>query len=200
MHQSVIDIFPSFTANFEGRIPYMYQDVLGLITIGLGCLIDPIEMAMELAFLRKSDNKYATDNEIASEWHAIKDDKTLAKRGHLVAKKITTLYLSEQAIDSLASKRMSQFERDLKKGFQDWDNFPANAQLTIMSMAWAMGSLFYKEFPKFTKSCNLKHWLEASTECKIREAGNAGVVPRNAANKTLLENAEIYPGREDVIL
>jgi len=200
MHQSVLDIFPSFTAKIEGRIPYMYQDILGLVTIGLGCLIDPIQSAVNLPFRHTSDNELAGTGAIIVEWNTIKSNKSLASKGHLAAKKIATLYLCEQSIDLLASKRMSQFEHDLKKGFPDWDNFPANAQLSIMSMAWAMGPLFYKEFPKFSKSCNMKRWMEASTECKIDELGNAGLVPRNTANKTLLENAEIYPGREDVIL
>ncbi len=200
MYQTVLDIFPSFTAKFEGRISYMYLDVLGLVTIGLGCLIDPAPMAVDLPFLRKSDNKFATSNEILNEWNAIKDNKTLAKHGHLAAKKFATLYLSEQSIDSLASKRMLQFEQDLKKGFPNWDLFPANAQLAILSMSWAMGSFFFKKFPKFTKSCNEMKWLEASTECKMREEGNPGLVPRNEMNKKLLELATENSTSEEIIM
>jgi GH24 family phage-related lysozyme (muramidase) len=200
MYKSVLDIFAPFTATFEGRIPYMYQDVLGLVTIGLGCLIDPVTMAVTLPFYRKSDNKLATVDEIRQEWNLIKNDKTLASKGHLAAKKIATLYLKQEDIDKLANKRLLLFEQELKKVFLDWDNFPANAQLAILSMTWAIGSLFYKEFPKFTKFCNNKSWWEASTECKMREEGNAGLIPRNETNKKLLECAELYPASEEIIL
>jgi GH24 family phage-related lysozyme (muramidase) len=34
MHQSVLDVFPRFTSEFEGRVSWMYLDIKGLVTIG----------------------------------------------------------------------------------------------------------------------------------------------------------------------
>ena len=51
MHPSVKSVFPSFSTKLEGRVPWMYCDVLGLVTIGIGNLIDPEEAALHLPFV-----------------------------------------------------------------------------------------------------------------------------------------------------
>lgn len=59
MHKSVVDIFPSFSVPLEGEVSSMYCDVLGLITVGVGCLIDPVSMALPLAWRHEKTGELA---------------------------------------------------------------------------------------------------------------------------------------------
>ena len=84
---------------------------------------------------------------------------------------------------------MRDFETVLKKYFRDWDSFPADAQLAIMAMAWACGPAFPKTFTNFASFVNKRDWANAAKCAKIREEGNAGIVPRNKQVAFCLANA-----------
>jgi hypothetical protein len=61
------------------------------------------------------------------------------------------LELSDDAIDSLIIDRLTKNESFLKRQpwFQDFDTWPADAQLGLLSMAWAMGPAAPGNFPSF---------------------------------------------------
>lgn len=185
MKQAVSDIFPTFTSRFEGRIPYMYLDVKGLVTIGLGCLIDPESLARSLPFVGKNTNKRVPVEVISCEWHNVKSDVSLARRGHTAAARVTTLKLDEDAIDDLARTRLRGAEDYLKKTFHDFEDWPAPAQLATLSMAWAMGAGFTRVFTSWTKAALLHNWELCAKQCLMRTTGNPGLVPRNKANVAL---------------
>ena len=196
MKQAILSIFGEWSTQFEGRIPHMYLDVKGLVTIGIGNLIDPYSLAISLPFRRFSDGARASVGEIRGEWTRMKGAIHLAKQGHTAARKIATLYLTPGDIDELVIGKVQQFENYLRRGFPRWDSFPANAQLGIMSMAWAMGPGFYLKFPSFTKACNAQDWVLASKNCLMRTTNNPGLVPRNKANVKLFEAAAITQSPE----
>lgn len=199
MHPIVKSSFRGFNEPFEGVVPFMYLDIKGLVTVGVGNLIDPIELALELPFRSKSDPGHAaTPEEITAEWTRLKNDLALAKRGHRACGPITSLELSDSAIDDLITRRLLGQEKILKRqpqfaAFEDW---PADAQLALLSMAWAMGPGGPSNFKKFSASCLKLDFKGAAAECQMSEVGNPGVAPRNRANKTLFENAhEVISGK-----
>lgn len=183
--QSVLDVFPSFTANLEGKVPWMYADILGLVTVGLGCLIDPVSLALGLPW-KRPDGSDASNGEVAAEWNRVKHDPTLPKRGHRAAQKVTTLRLTDEGIARLANDRLRRHEAWFVKTWKDFASFPADAQLAIHSMGWAMGAGFTGKFPSFTRAVTVHDWATAARNCKMREAGNPGLVPRNKRNVSLL--------------
>lgn len=182
MKPSVEAVFPTFTAKFEGRIPYMYLDVLGLVTIGLGCLIDPESLARGLPFVGRRTGKRVPPEVISVEWHNIKAATHLAKQGHSAASRIATLCLEESAIDDLARARLRSTEDFLKRTLTNFESWPADAQLATLSMAWAMGAGFAKKFPGWTKAALAQDWATCAKQCLMRTTGNPGLVPRNKAN------------------
>lgn len=204
MQPAVRSQFRAFNEPLEGVVPFMYQDIKGLITIGVGNLIDPVELALELPFqwkqrpdLPKAGNR-ATQAEIRAEWKRIKADTTLAKRGFRACEPLTNLELSTEAIDALIAKRLEDNEAKLKKqtSFQNFESWPADAQLGLLSMAWAMGPNAFTTWKKFTSACAAQDFDTASAECKMKEEGNPGVIPRNKADSTLFRNAAIVIARE----
>lgn len=193
MHQSVLTVFPKFTSEFEGRVSWMYQDIKGLITIGLGCLIDPMSLAGHLPFVRLQDKKPASPTEICLEWNRIKKMKDLAKKGHLAARPYCNLRLLEKDIDGLARHRLLENERILNLAFPKFQEFPADAQLGINSMAWAMGAFFFRKWPRFMTAVNSQNWKVAAANCLMKTTGNPGLVPRNRANQKLFISASENP-------
>ena len=197
MYPVVKSAFKSFNVPFEAAIPYMYQDIKGLITVGVGNLIDPVDAALGLPFRWKTKPGIKTPGaaagkqDIKDEWNRIKNDKSLAQKGHTACEPITNLELSDSDIDDLIETRLNQNEAFLKrqKPFLDFDKWPADAQLGILSMAWAAGPGFFNDFPKFSAGCAKQDFDTAADECKLDETGNAGVAPRNRADKRLFQNA-----------
>jgi hypothetical protein len=199
MYSIVQSSFPAFSARFEGRVPYMYLDIKGLVTVGVGNLIDPVEAAQALPFCFKNKpgittpGSPATPDQIAGEWQRLKNNPSLATKGYTACEPITQLELSDDAIDSLISGRLTQNEGFLKskQWFQNFDSWPADAQLGLLSMAWAMGPAGPGGFPNFRVACQNMDFSTAAAECRMNEAGNPGLIPRNQANFTLFSNAAI---------
>ena len=199
MFPSVQSSFPAFSAQFEGRIQHMYLDVKGLVTVGVGNLVDPVEEAQALPFRFKNRTGITapgtpgTPDQIAKEWQTLKNNPSLKTKGYTACEPITQLELSDAAIDSLILARLTKNEIFLKRQqwFVDFDTWPADAQLGLLSMAWAMGPGGPGQFSNFRAACQKLDFNTAAAECKMNEAGNAGVVPRNRANFTLFSNAAI---------
>jgi hypothetical protein len=199
MLPSVQSAFPTFSARFEGRVSYMYLDVKGLVTVGVGNLIDPVELAQALPFRFKNrpgignPGSPATPDQIGAEWQTLKNDPSLDTKTFSHFDPITSLELSDDSIDALIVDRLTKNEGFLKcqPWFQGFDNWPADAQLGLLSMAWAMGPAGPGGFPNFRAACQKLDFNTAAAECKMNEAGNPGLVPRNQANFTLFSNAAI---------
>lgn len=189
MKDSVKKIFPEFSKKFEGYVNWMYLDVKGLVTIAIGVLIDPISLAERLPFVKK-DGSLASKEEIRFEWTQIKSRKELAKEGHRSAKKYCSLRLTDEYISKLVISRLEMNENYLiKKHFPDFNSWPADAQLAVLSMAWALGADFPSSYKKLKEACLVKNWKLAALNCHISEVNNAGIKPRNEANVRLFNSA-----------
>ena len=197
MQASVKLRFRGFNEPFEGAIPYMYLDIKGLVTVGVGNLVDPVSEAKSLPFQWKNNpslakhGQMAAPDEIDEEWQRLKKDTSLAKKGHLACEKITNLELTNAAVDDLIATRLTQNETFLKKqlAFKDFDAWPADAQMGLLSMAWAMGPGGPVKFMMFCAACKDQTFDGAADNCKMNETGNPGIIPRNQANKQLFKNA-----------
>jgi GH24 family phage-related lysozyme (muramidase) len=194
MYQSVADAFVAFSTPFEGRVNHMYLDIKGLVTTGIGNLIDPVDSALAVEFVHNGDGDAASEDEIRSEWQSLKDDKdALAAAGWRACRPPRTqLTITDSAIDQLVSEKLFQFEATLRATtaqFASLDDWPADAQLGVLSMAWAMGPAFGTSWPNFRAAVEAGDWRGAASNCRMNEAGNPGLRPRNDANEQLFNNA-----------
>ena len=190
LKQAVLDGFPTFTQQFEGKLPYMYLDDASppgpYVTTGIGDLIDPISAALPLPWIHKGNGSPASQAEITSAWNAVKARKDLAPKGGTAFANITDLILSEQAIKDLVQKRMMLNLDILAKRYPNLAQWPADAQMGLMSMSWAMGPAF--NFPAFKAATDALDFGDASLQSSYKGVGSA---PRIAANHTLFNNAAI---------
>lgn len=181
MHPSVQAAFLGFTRPLEGVVSYMYCDVLGLVTTGVGNLIDSVPAAMALPWRHLSDGAPATPAEVATEWHAVKDSRIPAWKG------MRPLVLQDLDVEALVEQRLQHNESYLSRRWQNWNDWPADAQLGAHSCAWAAGAGWLA--PHFDVAVNALDFDTAAIECQLNATGNPGLVPRNAANKLLFTNA-----------
>jgi hypothetical protein len=183
----------AFTKGYEGAIPYMYLDTKGLVTVGIGNLIDPVATARLLPFQFKTHNKlgqrpglFATHAQIEAEWNHLKNHPKRAvfmSKGHELCAPETNLELNPTNLASLFQSKSNSNEQYLRGVYPSFAKWPADAQLAVMSMAWALGPAFHKKWPKFHAACVKGDFDNAAGNCEIRHSR------RNTAHRTLLGNA-----------
>ena len=196
MRPSVRASFVDFTASFEGVVPWMYADILGLVTTAIGNLIDPIGAAMGLPWIVRATGEPATPAAVVTDWQRVKGDPSLARLGHRACERITALRLTDEGVKLVVERKLEQNDAALAKRVVDWDDLPACAQLAMHSLAWACGPA--ANFPVLFSAVNARDFDAAAIHIAINEWStrpdgtrlrNAGLVPRNAANRVLMRNA-----------
>jgi hypothetical protein len=203
MREAVRNAFYDFNVAFEADIPYFYQDVLGLVSIGVGILCDPIQLGLGLNLpMVHPDGTPATRNDIAAEWTKIKalgsgtylEGNPAAINGHLFAKRHTRLRLTSEGLRSSLAGKLHQNDLILRQRFPDFETWCADAQLAIHSLAWGCGPAF--RFPKLEAALKALDFTTASGEVRMVANGVElnGLKPRNRANKILLLNAAYVHG------
>lgn len=176
---------------FEGEVPHMYLDSVGLVTIGIGNMLPNIAAAEALPFVRRSDSGRASSAEIRADW-----EKVTAQSG---AVRVATFYaahtqleLPAAAIDALYQRRVDEFKQQLRGVFAHFDTFPDDAQLAVLDMAFNLGvGALNTKWPKFKAAVNAEKWSEAVTEC-VRPSSRPA---RNAGTQALFHAAAQHAGR-----
>lgn len=202
MHDSVRAAFVPLTIAFEGGfIDYMFPDIKRLISTGFGLLLDPVSLAIGLPW-RHPDGSLAGREEIASEWSRLKNyveaNPGSEFRSYKTFAPLTKLRLGREGLFQAFQGKVNQMEMVLRNGFPEWEDWPADAQLGVMSQAWAVGPAFYlptagrNYWPKLTAALRARDFRTAAVECFMdEEAKNPGIIPRNRANKVLFLNAAV---------
>lgn len=208
MHTSVKNNFIAFNEPIEHRVKYMYLDIKGFVTIGVGNLID-VEKASDtkrlktiidelatLPFVYKDEltnaGKPASKANIEAEWKKVKKETARASQGHTAFTNITNLRLSNDTIDKLVMTRLTAMEKELKTepAYRDFEPWPADAQLGLLSMAWALGASKLKVgWPNFRAACQKQDFDSAAKQSHILDVNNPGVTKRNTRNQRLFKNA-----------
>lgn len=189
MKQAVTDIFIRFTSHFEGHCLHPYLDVEGLVTIGYGNLIDPHIPA--ILDWRDLHGIPLTGYQVQVGWQAVKNMQDKKDLGGGVFRWFTDMRVTEASVNLLCQAELSQMYNGIQKRYlPDLDTWPADAQLALMSWAWADGEWAMPKWPKFHAACLAKDWATCALECHIDTTHNPGVVSRNAINWELFHFAE----------
>lgn len=180
----VFAAFPAWVQQFEGAVPHMYQDIKGYVTTGIGNLIDPINLALELPW-RRANGSLATDDEIRDEWERVKDmDKGMLASKYATAK---SLRLAPEDIAQLVRRHSANDILALVKAFPDFPSYPAQVQTAIMGMAWALGAYFPAKWPSFSAAVRARDWKTAAEQSHSRDFNP----DRNEAHRELFLQAAV---------
>jgi hypothetical protein len=202
MHASVKTALYDFLKQYEGKVNFMYLDVKGLVTVGVGHLIDPVNQALKLEFRRKGGNSPVSAGEITTEWQTVKSKRELIPKGGEAFAAVTSLELSDNGIKLMVASHANGIEEYIKKNasaskfYADFDNWPADAQLAFMGVAWGGIPIPQFGWHKFPEACRVQDWDIAAAECKITSPIAAG---RNDAHKMMFLNAAAVQSNGDDI-
>ena len=172
----------------EGRVPHMYLDVKGLVTCGVGNWLATPSAAVRLPWRLLEGGGLALPSEIAAEWRRVAALEAARTPNYYASR--TTLRLDDETIDELVFDTLYDNAAILAQRWPAWPSFPADAQLALLSLAWAVGPGL-NGWPKLCDAVARRDWLTAADESHIREDGNPGVAPRNRHQKRSLVNAAI---------
>jgi GH24 family phage-related lysozyme (muramidase) len=196
---SVVSSFIPWSTPLEGMEDYPYTDAHGLVTTGLGNLIDafqegqkagvncghgtntPCGSATPVASARALP---WSPNNLDADWAALKARwpavQSVACRG------ITTSRLSQDAVRRLVLSKMRDNEAFILRGLPGFGRAPADAQLAVHSMSWAQGPGFTSSWPAFRDAFNRGDYAAAAAESHMK---GYGIDMRNLADRLLLLNA-----------
>jgi hypothetical protein len=195
MYPSVMKALRAMCGESEGNIPFMYLDVRALVTVGIGHLLT-LEDAKGRPFTKKADGSSVKIEEIEEEWKLVNSRKDLAAKGHKAFEEITKLQIAsgevrEQMFRNDITSKEAVIKRD--KDFKDYEGWPADAQIAILSMFFAMGNVgvFDKKkgemtWKNFRAAVKAKNFDAAAAECFMK---GAGLEKRNKANAISFKNA-----------
>lgn len=202
MNPTLLRDFPLWSSKMEGWVPYMYLDVKGIVTFGVGHAAFSPDTLVRLPWYHKDTDVPATEAQIRNEWVAVRDNKMLAKHsvynGH--AANFTRLRLTGEAVMEDTRTVMKYHHKELVEQYPQFEEWPLDAQWATHSMAWACGEAFSEPGPnRFTRLAKQLAVLgdgdgdfaSAAIECHMNEMGNPGLKPRNIANKTMYRNAQV---------
>lgn len=198
MYESVSDAFTPASKKFEGYLPWMYTDVKGLVTTGMGNLIDPVENALNLPWKHGVGGPAATQQEIMAAWNAVKHGG-MDQAGGGKQSGLSDLRLDDDGIQQVIGQKLTNNESILRKRISNWDTLPANVQLACLLMAWAMGANFaYPHFlalitsavPDFRAAADQAYMPDnPQKSMDYPPTSNPGLRPRNVLVKMLLQQA-----------
>lgn len=190
MRKAVINEFFAFNVPFEGFCDFLYLDVKGLVTTGVGNLVDPMSSAINLPWRKGVGGPLATVAEIQAEWTAVKRRQDLAPKGGMIFRDITKLRLRKSDVETLVRRKLLENETLIRARFgqHGWNDWPANAQLVVHSMSWAAGANVFARFPKFCAHASRRDFDAMATECRVSpDIGT--ITKRNDMSERLLRSA-----------
>lgn len=148
---------------WEGVIPYLYLDSVGLVTIGIGFMLPNVFSASTLPFVNTSGEP-STQAEIAADFNRVKS---------LPANKLPTYYhsfssplLPQAEINRLLAANVSSFEISLRKMYSGYDTYPDSVKVGLIDMCYNLGSAKLKaQYPKFNRAVQTHNWILAADQC-----------------------------------
>ncbi len=187
---------PAVKANFhrlsddlEGVTTWLYADALGLLTTGVGNLVNDLPSVLALPW-KRPDGTHATRDEVVSAYAAVRaaaDENKLRGGGWFA--RLTTIRLDRADVDAMVERKLESNWLLLSRRFPDADSWPADAQLFLCSWAWAVGPA--APYPRMSAALREGDFDTAALECTVTANGKefGTLIERNRRNRVLLRNA-----------
>lgn len=145
---------------FEGRVPHMYLDTVGKVTVGVGHLLTSASSAARLPFVDEH-GAAAVGTAIELEYATVavltKGLRASAYRRH------TRLSLPDSEIDRLTDQHLKSFEREIGLIYPDFNRFPRPAKLALMDMIFNLGMPGLRSaWPNLNRAIWARDWATAA--------------------------------------
>lgn len=149
----------------EGRIPHMYLDTVGRVTLAVGHMIATAADSEQLSMQVRDTGAVATAAQIANDFNQVQSQQPGMAAGHY--RQFTTLDMADADIDRLLDQDIAGMEAGVAAHFAAYPTFPEPAQDALLDMAFNLGvNGLLKKFPKLTAAAAAQDWNTCAAECK----------------------------------
>ncbi len=163
----------------EEYVPHMYLDTEGNVTVGIGHLVEDVDEAKALSFIKRGTNVGATATEIEQDFNRVKQSG-LVNAIAPAFKPLTSLTMTEADAVDLALKDMEEFLKILRdpKYFPEFETYPALAKMGILDLAYNVGADDARfDYNETAAAVLRRNWKKAGIEQRTnREVGRVDVV------------------------
>lgn len=193
MRQAVLDNWVKFNAPDEGVLNFLYTDAKGLVTTGMGDLVDSPAAAFAAGTWRHADGTAATSAEVTAAWGVVKNAYPGVQS--TACSKLTDIRLSDADVTALWQRSLASTWAELLKDFPSADYWPADAQMALASNGWAMGGAFatvygFTSLKAALNASPLPRFADAAPPLALAHFQGIGVAGRIAQNDVCWKNAQ----------
>jgi len=200
--------FWDFTEPLEGGIKadcmFLVQDLqvataMGITFTGKNNRNAGLRMAKALDWVYKPGHPRAglrcDPSDIERDYDVVLSKEAIGQKrpGHLPEwKAMTNCRITKDGLEKAVKAKAVgniNYVNTSRKGNQnlgDFDTFPADAQLCVISLTWANGNEFH--YPGFAKGCREADWFEAAKQCGFKSKENT-LALRQKHQETMMCNA-----------
>lgn len=160
---------------YEGRIPHLYLDTVGKVTVGIGHMVPHKAVMTTVVMYKKGVNNLLTLAKLPekqAEYDAIKKQSFGRRIGASSFKKHTTLIMKDADINIQRDKHIQSFYKELTNyytitnGFaKSFDTMPSEVQKALFDMVFNLGLTKLKnQYTKFNTALKTKQWGNAAKQ------------------------------------
>jgi len=162
----------------EGSTTWMYRDVIGYATVGVGNLIHDVDDACALPFVNVTAGRAATPDEVRKEFtRVMSQQRGMRADAYRASGLWPRIELTSDAVNVLLVKRLTtEFLPGLAKLIPGFDGLPDPAQSALLDMAFNLGLRGLERFGHMLAAVDQRDWREAARQCHratCREERNA---------------------------
>lgn len=185
-------------AQFEGSVPWMYLDRLGLVTTGIGVKIDSPTQALAIQWTWRATGAPAAPSAVQAEWTRVKSLQASRLFGGGAGGPFDSsarLVAVPTSLEAYTLAVMAELEATLRTPAHvgpAWDTLPSVAQVARTRTAWADGAA--SPWPKLDAALARGDWATAAEESQPSDLAVQPAAYRRsyAAVRALYEMAPQY--------
>jgi GH24 family phage-related lysozyme (muramidase) len=170
------------TEVFEGKVPTMYRDTKGNVTVGVGLELPTLESALDLPFYRHAGvqpDVRATEAEIETDYYRVANMNFGGVYGPAYFAQLGALFLQGADIDKLLRSFVVKNDAALASHFTSYDSWPSPAKLGYLDMVYNLGPMrLFVEYTHMNAAAAIGDWKTCAGQCS-RDASDPAFVRRN---------------------
>lgn len=165
-HEIDYDLLYEDLVAWEGKVPWMYLDSKGLVTVGVGFYLKDVAQAQALPFINTSTDATASKDEIKTAYEAVA--KMEAKLGAKKYKLDPSIELAEDRFREIAIQKLKKtYVPAMRKYFAGFDTYPTSAQRALIDLAYNGGAFGTSQL-RLAADVLERRWRDAAANVPVR--------------------------------
>jgi hypothetical protein len=177
-----IDDSVAQTEIFEGKVPTMFLDTKGNVTVGVGLEVPNVEFAQGLPFYKPGmgEDQRATADQIEEDYWRVQNMNFGGVYTSKYYRYGGSLFLQDQDINALVKSVVMANDSQLAAHFSQYAMWPDAAKLAYLDMAYNLGmTRLIAEYPQMNTAAAIDAWQICVAECG-RDSNDPAFERRNA--------------------